>query len=141
MIRTDRILGGVVAAGGAFLLLYLIPTQVTALPERLRDPALFPSIAAWMILGLGLLQIVLPGPDGALPTRRGLVRGLGVFAAIALASIVLPLAGFVATGIGLMAVLSLFMFERRPLWLVVTVVAAPPGVWALFELAFQRPLP
>lgn len=93
MIATDRILGGAVAGGGAFLLLYLIPNYVTAMPGSLRDPSMFPKIAAWMLLGLGLLQILLPGPNGDLPAPRDIGRGALVIAALTLATLALPHAG------------------------------------------------
>lgn len=141
MIGTDRVLGGVVVAAGVFLLLYLIPHQVTAMPDELRDPSLFPRIAAWLLVGLGGLQILVPGPKTKLPTRRELLRLAGLLALLVAASLLLPVFGFVPTAIGLMACLALLMYERRPLWLAITILGVPPAVWALFEIVFKRPLP
>ncbi|MBF9033278.1 hypothetical protein HKCCE2091_03420 [Rhodobacterales bacterium HKCCE2091] len=142
MIRTDHILGGAVLAGGVFLLVYLIPNEVTAAPERLRNPALFPTMAAWLLVLLGVLQIVFAGPKQYRIDWPGLGRGLAVFAILVAAAIALPIVGFVPMGIGMMALFGfVMMYERRPHWLLVTIAASPVLTWALFEIAFQRPLP
>ncbi|WP_269584073.1 tripartite tricarboxylate transporter TctB family protein [Roseibium sp. Sym1] len=141
MIATDRILGGAVAGFGVFLLLYLIPNYVTSMPGELRDPSLFPRIAAWMILVLGAIQVFLPGPNGRLPSLGEVGRAALVVVALTLVTLALPRIGIIAGGIVLMAFSAALMFEKRLLWLAVTVLFVPVCVWGLFEVLFGRPLP
>ncbi len=49
----NRFLGGAWIAVGVLLLAYLIPANVTEAPESVMNPALFPNIAAWLVIGLG----------------------------------------------------------------------------------------
>lgn len=139
-MKSGYISGGVTALFGGFLLLYVIPTFVTS-SDGLMSPDLFPSIAAWMFILLGVLQVIFPGEDVTIPDRREFMR-TGVIALIVLAAILaMEWLGYLIVAFTFMAVITMLMYERRPVWLIATVVAMPIGIWLFFELLLRRPLP
>lgn len=139
-MNTERILGGGAAAFGAFLLLYLIPNYVTD-SDGVMSPTLFPSIAAWMFILFGSIQAVVSGVPIKLPSTREFIRS-GMITLIALIAILaMEWLGFLIVAPVFMAIITIFMYERRPLWLAATIVAVPIGVWLVFELLLRRPLP
>ncbi|MDF0600444.1 tripartite tricarboxylate transporter TctB family protein [Psychromarinibacter sp. C21-152] len=139
----DRLLGGIFALFGIFLLAYAIPANVQTVPGLLvfPNPALFPQIAAGLLILLGVLQMVLVKTRSELPGGKK----LGLFAAAAAATLVAMLLidelSYLPVSIGLMAAVCLITGERRPLWLGVVIVVLPVGTWLLFEQVLQRPLP
>lgn len=136
----ERMIGGAAIAFGGFLLLYLIPAHVTSVAGPI-DPSLFPRIAAWLFILLGVLQLLVRSTS--LPTWNWYEFGrLGVLsAAVLIAIIAMPSIGFLPASIALMAAVCALMFERRPGWLLASVVALPVGTWFVFEVVMQRPLP
>lgn len=138
----ERALGAGAVLVGGYLLLFGIPANVAAgNPARLMTPQLFPQIAAWLILGLGLVQVVL-GSTGANPPPRREVGRLLLLLAVTLASLfAMSRLGFVATMAALMVAVQLIGFERRPVWLIVTIIAVPVGIWLFFDVLLGRPLP
>lgn len=141
MIPLDRVLGGVVLAFGASLLLFLIPVFTTPQPGSPTDPSLFPRIAGWMFVLLGGLQIVFPGQQRLTVTLRELGRLVLVTALMVLATVLMPIVGYLPASIALMAVVMLMIYERRPLWIVLSVAFVPVTVWIVFEYGLKQPLP
>lgn len=141
MIAVDRVLGGMLAVFGGILLFVLIPNHVSGRPGEPVDPSLFPRIAGWMLLSLGVLQMVFAGGATWLPQRRDLGRLAVVIGLLVAAAVLLPIAGFIPTAICLMAATILLVHERRPLWASISILGLPLMVWALFEVVLQRPLP
>lgn len=137
----DRTLGGAVALGGAFLLVYLIPNFVEGEATGVRDPSLFPRIAGSMLLVLGVLQVVFARAGGDVPSWRELARLALLIALMSAATFVMPIIGFMPSMMLLMAAAILVVFERRPLWIVVTVCGLPAFAWFVFEEVLKRPLP
>ena len=140
MIRLDRVLGGVVMTFGASLLLFLIPAFTSPQPGSPTDPALFPQIAGWMFVLLGGLQIVFPGNMQMTLTMREVSRLSVLTLCLVAASILMPVVGYLPASIALMVVVMLMIYERRPLWTIISVVAVPVGVWIAFEFALKQPL-
>jgi hypothetical protein len=136
-----RIPGIASALLGVLLLLVAIPANVTDTGTIIMNPALFPKVAAWLLIGLGLLQVAAAGPAPEMPEpaemgRFALVATLTVAATVALR----PL-GFPVTSVLFMAAVALMVHERRPVWLLTTVVGIPLGVWLFFDRLLERPLP
>lgn len=133
---------GIGAIGlGVFLLLVGIPMNVTSTGTIILNPALFPIVAAWLLILLGGIQVAFPGPAPKLPPLSEPLR-FGLFAALtAAAAMALEEVGYLATGIALMALVALFIYERRPLWLAITVIGVPVGIYVFFEYLLERPLP
>lgn len=126
---------------GVFLLLVGIPMNVTSTGTIIMNPALFPMVAAWLMIGLGAIQILVGGPELALPPlseplRFAIIAGLTLGAAMLFE----PL-GYLIVAIGLMAVVVAMIYERRLIWVATSVLAVPVGIWLFFEHLLERPLP
>lgn len=73
-MTVDRIGGGIAVLFGVFLLLYGIPANVRMIDGAMPYPALFPQIAAWMFIGLGLVQMVFVKTKADFPQRHSIFR-------------------------------------------------------------------
>lgn len=138
----ERLIGGGVVLFGALLLLIIIPAQVTSMPGDPSDPALFPKLAAWIFIALGVAQIAF--------ARETMDAGIGLveFGRLALIMTILTATGYameryghIPAMTGLMIASVLLMFETRWYWIATTVLVLPVGCWALFEILLERPLP
>lgn len=140
MISNDRIQGIVVFGFGLMLLLWLVPSYVTAMPGNPLDPSLFPRAAAWIITGLGLAQIVLARPGGSAPDGREVFGFVCFIGALVVAALMLPMVGFIPVACGLMMASLVLLRERRPLWAATTLIGVPVFVWFLFTILLSRSL-
>lgn len=140
-MTSERILGGAVTIFGGFLLVFAIPHNVVSTGGLILNPALFPQIAAWLLVGLGILQILSAKKSIPLPPLREVTRLLVVAAFTLAALLVLDIVGFLVTTIALMIVIEIMSYERRWLWLATTILGLPVGVWLFFEILLRRPLP
>lgn len=139
-MKSRYISGGVTALFGGFLLLYLIPNNVSSTGDAF-SPDLFPKIAAWMFISLGLIQMILPSTPVKMPTKREFMR-IGVIGVVVLVTILaMKWLGYLVVSVSFMAAIAWFMYERRPIWLIATVIAMPIGIWLFFEVLLRRPLP
>ncbi len=138
----ERVIGGGAVLFGALLLLVVIPAQVTSLPGVPTDPGLFPKLAAWIFIALGLAQIAFAretndaGMGFAELGRLTLILGILTAAGYAMEEF-----GHIPAMTGLMIASVLLMFETRWYWIAVTVLLLPVGCWSLFEIVLERPLP
>ncbi|MBL4811401.1 MAG: tripartite tricarboxylate transporter TctB family protein [Rhodobacteraceae bacterium] len=137
----DRIIGGIAVAFGGFLLLYGIPANVRMVQNAMPYPAMFPQVAAWMFVGLGLIQLLVGKATFTFPSGKQFAAFLGVIFLVLIMVLLLERLGYVPVAIGLMVAITLLSKERRPLWVLVMVLGLPVGVWLLFEQILQRPLP
>lgn len=137
----NRIVGFVSAGFGAFLLLVAIPAHVSNSGTLFLNPALFPIIAAWMLIGLGLLQVAVSGPNPPLPSRTEVVRFILIAALTGVAAFVLERFGYLVTSFALMAAVTLMIYERRFIWAAITIAVVPTGIWLFFVVLLERPLP
>lgn len=137
----NRIVGIVSASFGAFLLLLAIPAHVTNSGTLFLNPALFPIIAAWMLVGLGVLQVFMAGLDPVLPSRVVLMRFAFVVALTVAAALSLERFGYLVTSYVLMAAVIMLIFERRFIWAATTIALVPTGIWLFFVVLLERPLP
>ncbi|MDF0600451.1 tripartite tricarboxylate transporter TctB family protein [Psychromarinibacter sp. C21-152] len=140
-MTVNRLLGAIVVAFGATLLLWLIPANVSAAPGSVMDPALFPRLAAWLLIGLGTLQLIVPSEAPQVPPLWEVLRLAGVAALTLAAVLLMPETGYILTSVVLMAALAVLVHERRIHWLAVIVAGLPVAIWLLFEIVLQRPLP
>lgn len=136
-----RVVGIGSVAFGAFLLLVAIPMHVTSSGTIIMNPALFPKVAAWLLIVLGTIQIVVGGPELTLPPLSEPVRFVIVAGLTAGAAVLLEPVGYLVVAIGLMAAVVAMIHERRPVWVATTVLAVPVGIWLFFEHLLERPLP
>lgn len=141
ILSMDRILGGAAVLLGGFLFLYMIPANVASIPGSVFSPSLFPNIAAWLIIVLGVVQILSAPTKIDLPPLREVLRLLLVDGLSLATLVVMEHIGYIPASIALMLAVTLMVYERRPVWIVVTVVAMPLGIWTLFEVILNRPLP
>jgi len=141
MIRSDVILGGAVTIGGVALLLWVIPNQVAMRPGEFRDPALFPTVCAWLLIGLGLAHFVSRDRAFSWPPLRDLGRLIIILGAMLVAVWAQRYVGYILSSVAMVALLVTMMGERRIHWLVLSILGLPIGVWALFEFIFQHQLP
>lgn len=139
-MKSGYISGGVTALFGGFLLLYLIPTFVAS-TDGLMSPDLFPSIAAWMFILLGVIQVISPGEDVELPSSREFMRTGLIALTVLVAILAMDWFGYIIVAVSFMVAITMLMYERRPIWLIATVIAMPIGIWLFFEVLLRRPLP
>jgi putative tricarboxylic transport membrane protein len=140
-IPVDRILGTGAILFGVFLLLYAIPENVRQVRGALPYPAMFPQIAAWLFIGLGVLQVLFVKSELDVPSPRRLIN-FGIIAALTLlALLTINRFGYLPVSIALMACVAMLVRERRPVWIATIVLGLPIGVWLLFEQVLQRSLP
>ena len=138
----ERAIGGCVGLFGALLLLVIIPAQVTSMPGLPIDPGLFPKLAAWIFIALGLVQIIFARQTsdasiGLLELGRlTLIMGI-----LSIAGYSMERFGHIPAMTGLMVASVLLMYETRWYWILVTVLLLPVGCWSLFEIVLERPLP
>ena len=98
-------------------------------------------IAAWMLIGLGLLQVVFSGPGPALPSRTEVLRFALTAALTVVAALCLERFGYLVTSIALMAAVIIMIHERRFIWAATTIAVVPTGIWLFFVVLLERPLP
>lgn len=126
---------------GSFLLLYAIPANVKMVEGVVPYPAMFPQIAAWLFVGLGLVQIFFVKSEVEIPGARQLLNfGLAAFLTL-VALLSLGAFGYLPVTILLMAAIAWMVRERRPVWLATVIIGMPVGTWLFFEYVLQRALP
>ena len=142
-MTADRILGGAVALFGVFLLLWGIPENVRSVPGIFvyPNPALFPQIAAVLLVGLGVMQMAFTKTNADVPSFRKFALFMAVAGATLLAMVGIRAFGYLPVAIALMVLICLITGERRPLWLATVVIGLPVGTWLFFEQILSRPLP
>ena len=141
IITLDRVSGALVALGGLWLLTYGIDAHVKVTGFESPSPQLFPRIGAWVLLVFGVAQVALTRTETELPTGRVLGRYALVSVMLIGMVWIMEHFGFVIGAMAMLSALMLIVYERRPLWLVVTVVAVPLSIWLIFEVLLERPLP
>lgn len=141
VVTLDRISGLLVALAGLWLLTYGIDAHVKVTGFESPSPQLFPRIGAWVLLVFDIAQVVLTRTATALPTRRVLGRYALVSVMLIGMVWIMEHFGFVIGAMVMLGGLMLVVYERRPLWLIVTVVAVPLSIWLIFEVLLERPLP
>ncbi len=139
-LKTERIVGAVVAAAGIATALWLIPAQTEPTPTAALPARAMPTLAAIGIAVCGLVQAFRP-IAGSAPVRDTAGKTMLAVVICAITWIGLAYVGFAVTAPVLVLGLMLMMGERRPLWLVIGGVALPALIWTIFEIVLRRPLP
>ncbi|MGV0816621.1 tripartite tricarboxylate transporter TctB family protein [Martelella sp. AMO21009] len=142
-MTADRILGGAVALFGVFLLLWGIPDNVKTVPGIFvyPNPALFPQLAAALLVALGVMQMVFTKTNADVPSFARIALFLAVAGATLVAMVGIRAFGYLPVAIALMILICIITGERRPLWLATVVIGLPVGTWLFFEQILSRPLP
>lgn len=142
-MTTDRILGGIAVLFGGFLLLWGIPANVQMVSGIFvyPNPALFPQIAAVLIIALGIMQMMFTKTKADVPSLTRFLWFLAVAGGTLLAMVGIRVVGYLPVAFALMVLVCLITGERRPVWLITVIVGMPVGIWLLFEQVLNRPLP
>lgn len=137
----ERIIGGAAILFGGVLITILIPEYVVSTAGPV-NPSLFPKIAAWLFIILGIAQVVMVRTvTTEIKGWYELIRSL-VLAALVLTSLLLmQIIGYLPSATLLVASVCALMTERRPGWLALSIGVVPVGVWFIFEVVLGRPLP
>lgn len=148
MHRTDMWSGAVACLIGTVCLLWVIPQTTESSQSFTLQPALYPSVAAWVITVAGGLLCFLRffQRHQADPAVTGLtwgnVRHLVIIAfSLALVLWGFSTLGFVISGIAFIIIIMLYIGERRPAILLLTAFLTPLTVYILFEKWLGMPLP
>lgn len=140
-LSIDRVVGILFALAGVWLLFYGIPMGVQGRGLDFPSPYLFPQIAAWIFIAGGISLAIWAKPGRQLPDLREVSRYVLVSILLLIMTWLMDRFGFIAGAMAMLAALMVIVFEKRWLWIGITVVAVPLGTWAVFELLLNRPLP
>lgn len=120
----------------------------TISPDGVPGEAFWPHMIAWLLIGLGVLQLIEVFAFPAINAGRAVILGspgnlwayLTAAAAFGFAAL-MTWVGFVIAGVVMMPVVMLIMGERRPLVIGFTTVAAIGVIWFFFVHIFNISLP
>ncbi|TCT36322.1 tripartite tricarboxylate transporter TctB family protein [Martelella mediterranea] len=120
----------------------------TMSPDGVPGEAFWPHMIAWLLIGLGILQLIEVFAFPAINAGREVILGapgnLWAYLTAAVAfgfATLMAWAGFVIGGVIIMPIVMLIMGERRPLIIGVTTVAAIGVIWFFFVHIFNISLP
>ena len=123
---------------------YVIPAGTEVIDYGTFSPGTVPTVLAWIIAALALVQLVLPqggaGPEATL-TLSTFARAALIFGVTLLAVWLMPRIGFLPAAIGISATAAFVMQERRPVWLGLCTVGLPVLIWAIVTQLLDRTLP
>ena len=142
-VRTDTIIGLVVAAACVVILAWVIPAETSRATAFGMPPALMPTVTISAALGLAVLLAVAgtlrdsteaPTEDTLeLPNAPGLACAGMILACI----LIMQFAGLLAGGILTVAGFMLVMGERRPVRILVIALAVPGAIQLLLGSALR----
>ncbi|WP_176084030.1 tripartite tricarboxylate transporter TctB family protein [Martelella sp. HB161492] len=120
----------------------------TANADGVPGEAFWPHLIAWLLIGLGVLQVIevvaFPAINAArdvqFATPGHLWAYLSAFIAICAAALMVW-AGFVIAALILMPLIMIIMGEKRPLVVGLTTVVAVGVIWFFFVHIFNITLP
>jgi hypothetical protein len=145
MRRTDLLTAALLVLAGVGAIGWLIPRYVadtgasSALP-----PAFMPYVAAGLLTAAALgwlLSTLWQHDQSDTPLTLGSLRFLlASLAVLCGACVLMNVAGYIAGGTALVAGM-LLVARARPVTILVTAVAAPAALWALFVQLLGTPLP
>ncbi len=136
----NRISGLGVAAFGAALLLWIIPTHTETVTSGWITPQTLPRACAIALILLGLWMAVIPGGAVNLDkTEAALVMLVALVSAVAVWA--MGKFGFAYVAPVLAAAIIMVIGERRWPWILVGVLGAPSLIWLLVQVILNRPLP
>lgn len=110
--------------------------------------AFWPHLIAWLLIGLGILQLIEVFAFPAINAGREVILGapgnLWAYLTAAVAfgfATLMAWAGFVIAGVIMMPIIMMIMGERHPVSIGVTTVAAIGIIWFFFVHIFNISLP
>ena len=136
----NRISGLMIALAGAILFLWIIPNQVETMSFGWLKPSTFPNILSIIMIALGLLHFCFPAGTAVLE-RRLLLRLLFIFALCLVAVFLMNFVGFIFVAPVLVLIIMILIGERRPLWLLISVVLVPVSLWVIIAQVLEKSLP
>lgn len=151
MRRVDAVTGCLVAIVAAFALVKAFDLSLFS-----RDggpgPGLFPALLSALLLALGLallvtaLRVRSPGPGADVPSTpvfesRRVGRAGRVALGLAASVTILPIAGFLLTGLLLVGYLTLVVESQRSVWGVAAALLIPGLAYLIFATLLSVRLP
>ncbi|MEM8617702.1 MAG: tripartite tricarboxylate transporter TctB family protein [Pseudomonadota bacterium] len=121
----------------------IIPAGTEAIEYGSFSPGDLPTALCWVIVGLAVLQLFQPDRKhgSEIGSLSEFLRAAAVLS-IALAMVwAMPSIGFLPASIVIASSAALIMYERRPLWLVLSGVGLPGFIWVLVTQLLDRNLP
>lgn len=147
--KHDVLGGGLAVTFGLALLLWLIPFHVSEDPGLRLPVSILPRIVAWLLIGLGTLQMAggvlrlsaTPGRAELLPDRSEAKMVLLVLVILALAVTGMSWAGYLIAAPLLMAALAWIHTPSAPLRIVLAALLGPGVIYVAVRFVFERMLP
>lgn len=136
----DRVGGLLFIAFGALLYFIIIPSQVEVVDSGWVLPESVPNFVAISLAVLGICLIWKPTPV-PIGEWKSHPRALLFFSLICGGVALMGWFGFTVIAPILALAIMWFMGERRPLWLLIGVVALPFTIWLLVVPILDRVLP
>lgn len=151
MRRVDAVTGCLAAVVAAFALIEAFGLSLSGRAGG-PGPGLFPALLSALLLVLGLallvsaLRVRSPGPGADVSSTpvfeaRRVGRAGGVAVGLAASVAILPIAGFLLTGLLLVGYLILVVESRRGVWGVVAAVLIPGLAYLIFATLLSVRLP
>ena len=147
MRRADLSAGLILVLFGALMLAWVIPAQTERVEDISLQPAFYPNLAAGALVLFATMLLVTrfvrsADDDGEAPLALRNWGNLVLVSAMMLAALAaFDYLGFLAGGIGLVAVLMFYMGVRNVPLLASVSIGTPVAIWLFFEVLLERPLP
>lgn len=147
MRRAEIITGLLLLIAALVMIFVVVPAQTEFVDDASIQPSFYPGLALWamavfsaLMALLAFLKPAVPNDTGPL-TLKNFQTLLLLGAILAAAFVAMTYLGYIAGGVGLVAVLMIYMGVRNPILLVGVSLGAPVVAWLFFEVLLERPLP
>ena len=138
--QLDRAAGLAVVLFGFALLWLIIPAHIEYIDAGWVKPETVPSVVGYVLILAGIIQAVAPTGAAHVEVKETIRAALFLLLGAA-AVYLMGRFGFLYTAPGLVLIIMLLIGERRLIWLLAGVIAAPGLIWFIAEKLLQRPLP
>jgi len=134
----SRIVGAAITGIGLVITFLVVPNQTEDVSRAVIQPATLPMIYGIGIALCGLTIVARPTPDSG---ERALFPFLRILFFTVATCFVMEYLGYLVLAPALVLSLMLYMGERRPVWLLIGVLAIPLAGWVGFGMLLGRQLP
>ncbi|WP_419739209.1 tripartite tricarboxylate transporter TctB family protein [Ruegeria sp.] len=139
----DRLFTVFVLLAALAAIFVAIPAGTEKIDYGTFSPEVVPTALAYVIAGLALIQIFVPGRNQSVGPialidilRCGLLFGVTVVMVFVMERI-----GFLPASIVITACAVFMMGERRPIWFAATAIGLPALIWFVVTILLDRTLP
>jgi len=140
MQNTDRMTGGFFLVFGIVLYFAIIPNNVSDMEGGWILPTTIPNATAVLMALCGGVLVVKPTVQD-IQSPKEFMRAGFYFALLVLGLWAMSYVRFVYAGPAIALVLMGLIGERRPVWIVTSVVILPAAIWFLVTVILERSLP